>query len=61
MEGRGGRIVGDLARRVTVTPQLGPDGPGIEKVMAEAMGYGIRICTAWGRLGATNSCFKLRG
>ena len=39
--------MGDLAKPVTVTPQLDPDGPGIEKVMAEAMGYGIRICTAW--------------
>ena len=48
--------VRDLAKPVTVTPQLDPGSPGIEKVMAEAMGYGMRVCTAWGRLGATNSC-----
>ena len=53
--------VRDLAKPVTVTPQLDPGSPGGGTTMAEAMGYGVRVRTAWGRLGATNSCFKLGG
>ena len=44
------------AEPVTVTPQLGPGSPGGGAFVAEAVGYGTRVRTAWGRLGATNSC-----
>ena len=56
-----GWIVADLARPVTVTPQLGPGSPGGGAFVAEVVGYGVRGRTAWGRLGATNSCVLRTG
>ena len=54
-------VVTNLAAPVTVTPQLGPGSPGGGAFVAEVVGYGVRGRTAWGRLGATNSCVPRTG